>query len=282
MKSKSLLTLLIIFVLTLSACGNDVGDNQTEEISVEDVYTAVANTLTAEADLVEVTTTATPTATSTASLEPTITSAPVITSSTPVAQSAAPYVYSASSDSCNDAVYVSDVTIPDGTILAPGEEFKKTWQFQNTGTCDWSEDYLLTFISGDDMDGDTTTIDEGVASGDTDSISVWLVAPETTGTYTGYWRLADEDGGLFGESVYVQIVVSDDAATITPTPTLTTTADDTSTPTATPTTGPTTTFTATALPSATKTATVPCTPTNTITTTTTQTPEPTGTFTPTP
>ena len=135
MKEKSLIILLAVLVLMLSACGGDADAAEAEAVSVEDVYTAVANTLTAQVDLVEATATATPTATSTASLEPTTAVAPIIPTNTPIAQSAAPYVYASNSDSCNDAIYVSDVTIPDGTILAPGGEFKKTWQFQNTGTC---------------------------------------------------------------------------------------------------------------------------------------------------
>jgi hypothetical protein len=96
------------------------------------------------------------------------------------------------------------------------------------------------------MGGMTTSIDQYTFPGDTSKASVDLFAPETDGTYTGYWQLADEHGILFGEVVYVEIVVSGDSAALTPTsttentafpsPTVTlTTASVESTPTPTPT-----------------------------------------------
>jgi len=89
---------------------------------------------------------------------------------------------------------VDKAVIPDGTFLAPGESFTKTWKFQNTGSCDWTEDFLITFTNGEDMDGESTEIDEDVAAGDTASISVSLIAPDDEGSYTGYWKLATDGG----------------------------------------------------------------------------------------
>ena len=39
---------------------------------------------------------------------------------------------------CDNSAYVSDVTIPDGTEVAPGEAFTKTWALVNTGNCTWN------------------------------------------------------------------------------------------------------------------------------------------------
>ncbi len=102
---------------------------------------------------------------------------------------------------------------------------------------------MIIFISGIEMDGETTEIDQDVSTGGTGEISVSLIAPETEGTYTGYWRLANSDGNAFGQSVYVMSVVSEDAATATSTPTSTVeTTESTSTPQATET------FTPTSIP----------------------------------
>jgi cell division septation protein DedD len=131
-------------------------------------------------------------------------------------------------------VWISDVTIPDGTVLAPGQAFVKTWLLQNAGSCTWSSDYSLTFVSGNAMEGSTTTINQSVASGNQAQISIALTAPDTEGTFTGYWRLTNEQGIAFGISVYVQIVVSDDASTITPTPKKKPTSTPTASPTPTP------------------------------------------------
>ena len=49
------------------------------------------------------------------------------------------YTYSSG---CNNAAYVSDVTVADGDDMAPGETFTKTWELLNTGSCSWSNELL--------------------------------------------------------------------------------------------------------------------------------------------
>jgi hypothetical protein len=213
MKTLPKLIPLMIVTLLLSACGGDVYNTPTADTSISDVYTAVVMTLEAQASPVITTVTSLPSPTLTLRASPT----PI--PSTPTVQSVS-ISYSAA-NGCYNAVYVSDVTIPDGTVLAPGESFTKTWKFQNSGSCKWDEDFVLTFETGTDMDGEDTIIDDTVSIGETTSLSVALIAPETEGSYTGYWRLTTASGDAFGQSVFVLIVVSDDAATITPTPTLT-------------------------------------------------------------
>jgi hypothetical protein len=259
MKIYSKLTVVILMAFLLSACGGGVDVTPTEGASISDVYTAVAMTLEAQASQ------ATPTITMLPSATPTTLASPTFVASTPTSQSVTTYSSSYSTAyGCYDAAYVSDVTIADGTVLAPGEEFVKTWKFQNTGSCDWSENFWITYSSGEEMDGDETEIDEDITAGDTASISVSLVAPDDEGTYTGYWQLATEDGTLFGERVYVLIVVSDDASTSTPTATTTATA----------------TVTATSTTASAETGTTIPTSTYTLVPTSTYTPVPTDTFTP--
>jgi len=228
MKTRLRLIPLILVALFMSACGPETDSTPTEGVSISEVYTAAAMTLTAQASM------ATPTVTLVPSTTPTVWASPTLMASTPTLQAASSSSYSSSSYStaygCYNAAYVSDVTIADGTVLAPGKEFTKTWSFLNTGSCDWTEDFWITFSSGEDMDGDDTEIDEDVTSGDTASISVSLIAPDDEGTYTGYWRLATEDGTVFGEAVYVLIVVSDDTSTSTPTAATTTVSTSTNTP----------------------------------------------------
>lgn len=217
MNNHSVSTVVILLVLLISACS--VNATPTEE-PLGNIYTAAASTLSAH----EIVTTPTPTTFVTATPFALPTTIPVTVAAQNVVVS-----YSAAStvNGCDDAAYISDVTIADGTVLTPGESFTKTWEFQNTGTCAWTEDYLITFVSGTDMDGETAEIDQDVEAGAAGDISVSLIAPSSEGSYTGYWRLADEDGNLFGQSVYVMIVVSEDAATLTPTATSTVAASTT-------------------------------------------------------
>lgn len=154
----------------------------------------------------------------TATLLPSSTPLPSATLTPPATASSTPFY-----QGCDASFYVRDVTIRDGAKLAPGETFTKTWELKNTGTCAWRQNYSMTFFGGDDMDGWDTEINQFVKPGNTANISVALTAPDEEGTYTGYWILANKDGTPFGEKVYVQIVVSEDAATGTPTATQTTT-----------------------------------------------------------
>jgi hypothetical protein len=101
---------------------------------------------------------------------------------------------------------VSDVTIPDGTEMAPGEAFTKTWALANTGTCDWSG-YSLVFHRQEQMGGPSAVPVADTAAGATTNVPVGLTAPSTPGTHTGRWTMRAPDGSLFGDIIYVEIVV---------------------------------------------------------------------------
>lgn len=114
-------------------------------------------------------------------------------------------------DECNNSVFEGDVTIPDGTVLKPGEDFVKIWAIRNTGSCTWDEGYVLVFIGGD------TAIDpynfefkktsDFVASGAGINIAIKLTAPLAPGDYQGHWRMRNDKGYYFGTILSVYITV---------------------------------------------------------------------------
>ncbi len=115
---------------------------------------------------------------------------------------------------CDLGQFVKDVTIPDGTIFAPGATFTKTWRLRNAGTCTWSG-YSLVFDSGDSMNGASPIAIGTVAPGQEVELSVNLTAPATTGSYRGYWRIRSASGvlipilnGYQGKSFFVDIKVA--------------------------------------------------------------------------
>jgi hypothetical protein len=116
-------------------------------------------------------------------------------------------------DTCNNSAYISDVTIPDGTVLRPGADFVKTWRVQNTGTCAWDEGYKLVFIAGDraldPVSFEITSADDFVAAGATDDLSIDLTAPEAEGSYTATWQMQTDTGAYFGTPLTVVIEVQD-------------------------------------------------------------------------
>lgn len=104
-----------------------------------------------------------------------------------------------------NAQFVADVTIPDGTVLAPGAAFTKTWRVRNNGSCAWDDGYTIVFSSGADLAGiteDTVPLTEPGATAD---ISIPMTAPNAAGSYKSTWRFRDADGKLFGTGLSVLI-----------------------------------------------------------------------------
>ena len=122
---------------------------------------------------------------------------------------------------CDRAAFVSDVTIPDGTLLGPDENFTKTWRLRNTGSCTWNSSYQLIFDKGDSMNGPASKQLTGgtVAADQTVDISVDLKAPNSEGEYRGDWLIRSDTGVVFGVGTggnvafYLEIEVGNPTAT---------------------------------------------------------------------
>jgi hypothetical protein len=252
---KKILWLLIpLSVSMLCACSANLPATPT--LDPAGTFTAVARTMSADqptATPAASTSTPEPTQAATATLFPTI--APVTT----LASTVISYT-SSTGTACDDAAYVADITISDGTKIYPGATFEKTWEISNTGTCTWDTDYALTFVSGSQMSGTETALEESVAPGESVDITVEMTAPTTETSYTGYWRMQNASDTLFGDTIYVNIVVTDSASTSTPTATSTGT---TSTATPTTTTAATSAPTSTTAPTTTTAPTATTAPTDT-------------------
>jgi hypothetical protein len=114
---------------------------------------------------------------------------------------------SSEAGSCTDSLqFISDVTVPDGTIYEANATFVKTWQLRNSGTCNWS-DYRLVFESGEPMG----TLDQAipdVPAGTEVDLSIEMTAPGGPGEYTGYWQVVSGNGVSLG-SIYCAISVQD-------------------------------------------------------------------------
>ena len=133
---------------------------------------------------------------------------------------------------CDNSVYLSDVTIPDGTVIPAGQSFTKTWKVSNTGSCAWTATYQLIFISGDSLGGKATAIGKVVNPGESADVSVVLTSTSATGTITGTWKLSNDKGQPFGTQLTVVINngVYHRTATATTAPVATTAVPTTSIP----------------------------------------------------
>lgn len=127
------------------------------------------------------------------------------------------------SSACVDSArFISDVTIPDNTVLTPNVSFTKTWRLKNTGTCTWDHNYLVAYISGSTMSQQPGywIVSQGqtVSPGQTLDVSVGMTSPVENGSYASYWGLKKLDGGFMpiqgganGNSFFVKIKVNNGA-----------------------------------------------------------------------
>jgi len=208
--------------LLISACGSGDAD-ATPTLSAEMIETqAVATFAAGQTQTALAMPTETPTPTQTATATPTPTS--LLGSPTAASAGIAP------TSSCYGMAFVSDVTVPDNTAMTQGQKFTKTWRVRNNGSCAWPVGSKLSFTGGEAMGGAALTLEKAVDPGKDVELSVAMIAPRTSGTYRGNWRMAKPNDASFGDEVYVVIIVG---GTATITPTVKATSAPTASPTAT-------------------------------------------------
>lgn len=199
-------SLLLLLTLLLAACSTQDAAI-TPIFDLDPIRTQAVSTFAAA--LSQTAAAVTPTASSTPRIvEPTFTPEEGTPSPAPTA----------TSNPCYKLMYIEDVTIPDGMQMKAGEVFTKTWKVQNTGGCAWRKGFTFQHYGGDPMRGTTVTIQESVPTGAIIEISVPMVVPSgLTGLIQSAWRMADENGIFFGDTLSVNITLGDaPAATSTP------------------------------------------------------------------
>jgi Ig-like domain from next to BRCA1 gene len=229
MKQK-VIYILLASILALTACGGSDAD-ATPTLSPEQVQTQAIETFSA---VLTQTALAAPTRTPASTPTALPTFAPATTSAAITLPAVTPgAVIVSPTASCYQMRFVSDVSIPDNTQMAPGQAFTKTWKVRNAGSCAWDAGFKFAFVGGEQMSGATYTLPSSVAVNTEIDISIAMIAPTKTGTLRGNWRMSTAAGQFFGDEVYLVIVVG--GATLTPTKgtATNTSAPPTATPTAT-------------------------------------------------
>lgn len=195
MKTRIISILLIgTLLILLFSCRTDSTEKQTN-VDTDAVRTEAVATY---ASSLTETLVAIPTASPTLTIEQTATE-PLVTVTLETQPAANP---------CYNLLYLEDVTIPDNTQMKPDEVFTKTWLVQNIGGCAWKAGFTFQHVGGDAMRGSTVTLTEAIQTGSKREISVQLVVPSgQNGLIQSSWRMADENGIFFGDTLSVNIIV---------------------------------------------------------------------------
>lgn len=201
------ITLVVMGVLILTSCVPWVaepadqipglaGTLAAQTIQADDALKSLLNTATPKKSIDEPviaslmpTSSGPATRTPVPSLTPIVTEAPAQVQETLIAQGVP----------CNSAEFVADVTIPDDSIVAPGQKFTKIWQLKNTGSCTWNEEYLLVLIFGFELGTKPPIpLSQVVTPGAIVDIAIDMVAPYIVACVESRWMLQDPQGKQFG------------------------------------------------------------------------------------
>jgi hypothetical protein len=211
---KPLWTVSALLIIVLSACGGNSAATQTA--NVDAIYTQAAGTvaakLTQTASMFTNTPFVSPTTTTQAATQtPLITNTPEFTNTPLVINTQVP----TAQNSCDNMIYVADVTIPDGSTVAAGSKFIKTWRIRNNGQCTWNTGYRLIYGWASDSWKEiknsppaSVKLTTTVAPGAEYEISVSLTAPTTTGIYMAAFRLQNDKGYNFGTILFLTFQVN--------------------------------------------------------------------------
>ena len=198
MRKNNIILAIALILSTALAC-NLPSNNTSSAQNPDAILTAAALTVQAQLSASN-TPTLSPVDTAASANTPTFTPAPSPTFTSLPAATA--------TSSCDKALFITDVTYTDNTLVPAGTNFTKTWRLQNIGSCSWTPSYMLVFMSGNIMSGPTVQAMSGnVDPGQTVDVSVNLQAPGSNGTYTGNWGLRNASGVIFTQ-FYVKIKVN--------------------------------------------------------------------------
>jgi len=196
------LFILIGIILILAACNLPSNATPTEDPNA--VFTAAA--LTVQAQLTQSAPFKTPTLPVPAATNTSVSFPTLPASTLPPAASPTPV--------CDQAAFVKDVNIPDGSQITPGGAFTKTWRLKNAGVCTWSG-YTLVLARGDAMGSTSPQTIGTVLPGQEVDLSVNFTAPTAAGSYRSYWQIRNSSGGPIpvlggtqGNSFFVDIKVA--------------------------------------------------------------------------
>ena len=109
---------------------------------------------------------------------------------------------------CADGLlFLEDVTIPDGTLVSPGDRLDKRWKVRNVGSCNWNAGYQMGLIAGPAMGAPSQQTLYPALSGTEVTIRMVFTAPEEIGIYRSAWQAYDVNQQPFGDPIYIEIKV---------------------------------------------------------------------------
>jgi hypothetical protein len=113
--------------------------------------------------------------------------------------------------------YITDTSVPDGSVVAPKQRFLKSWLVFNSGTQRWTGGLRLHHVHGSAFGAKTIAV-PALAPCSSGQVAASMRAPSKPGTYSGVWEMRNAQGQSVGDRLSVAIVVRPRQSGPTPTP----------------------------------------------------------------
>jgi hypothetical protein len=106
-----------------------------------------------------------------------------------------------------DLTFLSDLSLPDGTVVLPGQSLDKRWQVENSGSCNWDIRYRLKLIAGPNLGAATDQALYPARSNTPAVIRIIFTAPDESGVQRSAWQAHDPHGEPFGDPIFIEVAV---------------------------------------------------------------------------
>ena len=109
----------------------------------------------------------------------------------------------------DSAIFVREEdSIPDGTLVQPGQPFTKVWVLRNSGATTWNGGYRLTLVGGSPLGATAAVNAPATPPGDEARFTVNFAAPAAGGFLRSTWQLVNASGQAFGDQVWTEVQVA--------------------------------------------------------------------------
>jgi len=201
-----LVTALAAAAILLSACGARV--EPTPTIDPSQKKTEIAQTVAAELTrVVALTPSATITPSPTVTQTPTVAPSPTLEGGATATVALPTLSFTLAPTASADNYSLVDEDPKDDKAYKAGESVKKKWVVKNTGTTTWNKNYKLIYLEGPLGKTNEVAVGKDVKPSETVELFMEFTAPNS-GTSRSYWKMMNDQGRLFGESVWIEFRVS--------------------------------------------------------------------------
>lgn len=107
----------------------------------------------------------------------------------------------------DQARFIEDLSVPDGSRVEPGALIDKRWSVLNSGSCDWGPGYRLIRTDAGLLSGPAELALYPARAGEAAVWQVLLTAPREPGQHIASWQARSPSGELFGDPVFVLVEV---------------------------------------------------------------------------